>query len=171
VAVDARGRTIVVAKSSAGADPRVSSSPVRHWYRDLYLGVVDDVGRMCSCALVDTGLERIVATDTNAHVLSLAARGDGSVVVVGGYYTDDLISGSYFVTVTDAAGTARAEPLVVTKPMQDVSVVEAAVSGGRDVYIVAYDAIPPPWQRKVIKLKLRATTSDGDDPAGGHDRR
>lgn len=171
VAVDARGRTIVIAKSGAGPDPRVPSSPVRYWYRDLYLGVVDDVGRMCSCGLVDTGLERIAATDTNARVLSLAARGDGSIIVVGSYYTDDLISGSYFVTVTDAAGTARGEPLVVTKPKQDVSFVEAAVSSGRDVYIVAYDVTPPPWQRKVITLKLRATTSDGNDPRGGHDRR
>jgi hypothetical protein len=120
---------------------------------------------------VETGLERIEATDTYAHVLSLAARGDGSTVIVGSYYTDDLISGSYFVTITDVAGTARGEPLVVTKPMSDVTFVEAAVSGGRDVYIVAYDVTPPPWQRKVIKLKLRAATSDSDDLAGGHDRR
>ena len=170
MAVDRQGNAFIVGHAVETTPPPPASPGVANRYRDLFLQVVDGAGRECACSRVETGLERIPASDTYARVFAIAGRPSGSLTVVGSYFTDDLISGSYFVTVIDPDGTAKRDPLVVGRPVSDAEFVEAAATRGLEAYVVSHGFVIEPLSRRVTRLRLHPVLSESEEPLGRHRR-
>jgi len=81
-----------------------------------------------------------------------------------------MISGGFFVNVTDAAGSWPRRPLVVERPSSRACWLEAATSRGRDVYVAAYEWPLSDAQRKIVVLQLRPGAGDNAGAGAGRDR-
>jgi hypothetical protein len=171
VTTGANGEAIVVGTTPSADFPPARITPPHRWHPDVFFAALDHAGGLRSLRLLDTGVERIPAKDASGGPILVTTRPDGSAVVVGGYFSDDLLTGGWFLTVTDGSGATLREPLVAERPVGQTCVVEAAAANGRDIYLALAERTWSAVDRKVMKLHLGKPPIGRNRSAGGHDRR
>lgn len=164
LALDGFGNAYVVGTAHSADFPVTDVSIDRNWSRDVFLLSLDDVGRWRSSALLDTGTMAIPARDVYARPIHAAVRGDESVLVVGTYFSDDLLRGGVFLTLTDFSGTPFRTPRLIEAPAGEWCGWEAATSDATRVFLVTRCGQWPPLRRYVRTLPIGGSRRETEWP-------
>jgi len=171
VAVDHAGNVYALGQAPAADFPPSTSRRSGPGKRDVYFISLDSTGRLRFTTLLETGLETMEDPNVGAGPFDVVARGAGSVLVVGSYYTGEIFEGGGFIAVADQSGTAIREPLLMRGPNLMAEFVGNAAADRHNVYVVATPRVYPPQPYYLKAVNLPAHQPRGGLPPAGHDRR
>ena len=170
--VDQAGRAYLAGHAGSADFPPTPPSVERTWHRDSFFAVLDDSGRLQALTLLPTATEQVPATDVGTYVRLLAPRPDGSVFVLGGYRSDNLLRAGAFRVLVDASGAPLRAPGLFELGEGDGWGIEAALSTARSVYFVktlywgANGAM-----RWLMRMRIGPAGLDDEAPRNGREKR
>lgn len=171
VSIDALGHALVACSARHGGFP--FAGPLDHPRRDVHLLDVDDAGRLAASTSIETGLAGIAATDLYARPVFVGARRDESVVVVGTWFSDDLLAGGVFVALTDRFGASLRRPEVILPVEAGLGGLEAVAADACRLWLAWFEKQPPDERVSrhfVTSLRVGDCDRTGDVPAHGRPR-
>lgn len=134
--VDNAGWLYVAGHGNSPDFPATPPDVPRTPERDVFFASIDDSGRVYALTLMPTATERVPATDVGAFAKLVAPRQDGSVFVLGGYRSDNLLRAGGFRTLVDASGAVLRAAELLDIGEGDGSFVGAPVASGGHAYFV-----------------------------------
>jgi hypothetical protein len=172
VAVDRNGTAIVLGRATGSDFPPTGPSMPRHWSRDIFIAALDAAGDLKSLALVDTALEQVPADDVGGAPVLAVPRPDGSVLMVGTYFSDNLLQGGGFLALMDEHGSAIRPPMLLDRESPSHRWVEGAAAGRRHLYLVKGEMRMSSNRHGLCILPLGGGARDRERrPPGSSDKR
>jgi hypothetical protein len=178
VAVDESGGTFVLATPTASFPPPATRPGTWNPLHDVYLFELDPAGALRQLTMIEPGFQTRVAPYESLYVHHVAARADGSLLLVRTfslYY--GTRAGSYgrygggaIVSFLDRFGRAIREVEYVERESGGAWAPCVVASGPRDLYVVGTrPGWPTAWVVK--RAGLDRAERDRTPPAGGTDKR
>ena len=169
VAVDADGTVFAAGRTTSPDFPSTGESIRRNANLDNFFVALDGAGRLRSAALIGHRVERVPADDVGAGVRNVFARDDGSVLVTGAWFSDNLLRGGWFAALTNNAGVDLRPPLLTETGADNCCIAEAETLAGAYLYVVRTNLFMPAWKRYLARLSVSGTRPES--PAGWHAHR
>lgn len=177
VAVDGSGSTFVLAMPTASFPPPVTRPGTWNPRHDVYLFELDPAGALRQLTMIEPGFQTRVAPDESLYVHHVAARADGSLLLVRTFSLHHgTRAGSYgsygggaIVSFLDRFGRAMREVEYVELESGGAWAPWAVASGPRDLYVAGVRPDSRAWVVK--RAGIDRAERDRRPPAGSTDKR